>query len=129
VKGWHRPLRYVAAGAANTLATYLAYLLLLRWMPYAVAYSVVYVAGIALSYFLNARWVFRTAGSWRSFLLYPSVYGVQYLVGLAALYLVVDGLGLPRELAPLIATAATLPLGFLMTRRILQPTSAARTDA
>ena len=46
-------LRFLVSGAANTLASYALYLLLLRFISYLWAYSLAYAAGIALlTYFI-----------------------------------------------------------------------------
>ena len=52
-------LRFLVSGAANTLASYALYLLLLRFISYLWAYSLAYAAGIALM-----TWVIRSFGAY-----------------------------------------------------------------
>lgn len=120
---WQRWVRFLCGGAANTLFTYLLYLGLIRVMPYQAAYLGAYVAGIVLAYWLNARFVFKVPLSWKGLFAYPLVYLVQYLVAAALLEVLVRLGGVPPEFAPLLVTAALLPLTYLMNKVVL---SAAR---
>ena len=82
----HKVLRFLISGAVNTTLTYAAYLGLLGLIGYVPAYTIAYIAGIALSYALNTIFVFRAAPTLRSAMLFPLIYLVQYLLGLAVLY-------------------------------------------
>lgn len=112
--------RFLVAGLVNTGGTYLLYLALLLVMPYAWAYSVTYAAGILLGYLLSARFVFRSNISWRTAALYPLVYLVNYAVGLGLLWLAVERLGMPKQVAPLLVLVATTPLMYVMTKTIFR---------
>lgn len=112
-------LRFLISGAINTGATYAVYLGLLPYMEYQSAYGVAFVSGIALSYLLNVRFVFRVRPNWRSALLFPLVYVIQYLVGLAVLQIAVEHFSIPREYALLTSIAVSIPLTFLLTRTLL----------
>ena len=114
-------LRFVAVGGANAVATYLIYLLVLKFTGYAVAYTVSYVAGIAISYVANSRLVFRAKMSVGTAARFPLVYLFQYLAGLALLALLVEWLRIPAWLAPWIVTALLVPASFLLTKRVLVP--------
>jgi putative flippase GtrA len=112
-------LRFLVAGLVNTGATYLLYLLLLPYMHYLAAYSVTYLAGIVLSFLLNARFVFEVAPTLRRLLLFPLVYVVQYATGAAVLHAAVVLFGVPRELAMAAAIAASVPLTFVAGKWLL----------
>jgi len=114
-----RLLRYLVAGGLNTGTTWLLYLALLRVVPYAAAYSLSFAAGIVLSFVLNSRFVFGVPLRWSRLIPYPGVYLVQYVLGLAVVWVVVERARLPAWSAPLIALALTVPIGFVLTRRIL----------
>jgi len=111
--------RFLIAGALNTALTYGLYLLLLDALGYVLAYSVAYVVGIVVSYFLVSRFVFRTSATLASFLRYPLVYVVQYLVGTAVLWMCVEWIGVRREFALLATIAATVPVTFVISRWVL----------
>lgn len=112
--------RFVVAGAVNSGVTYLAYLALLKGFSYRWAYSLSYVAGILLSFFLNSRYVFRVPFQRRKLLVYPVVYVVQYLLGYVVLYAVVGLAGIDPRLGPLAVLAVTVPVSFLLSRRVLR---------
>jgi putative flippase GtrA len=113
------PGRFVVAGAINTLCTYLLYLLLVGPLPYLVAYSVTYVAGIVLGYFLNAWWVFRAQPDWKSAAAYPAAYVANYLLGAGLLWGFVQ-LGVPVKLAPLLVVPVCVPVMYFASRYIFR---------
>lgn len=106
--------RFVIAGALNTGLTYVLYLALLQFMPYGAAYSVTYLAGMALGYALNAYLVFKARPTAKSAAMYPFVYVLNYLLGLCLLYALVEIVAVPREIAPLLVVAVTLPVMYLL---------------
>jgi putative flippase GtrA len=114
-------VRFIVAGAINSGLTYILYLFLLRVLPYPAAYTLSFAAGIALSLVLQGTWVFRSRITVRKAIQFPLVYVVQYLSGLALLALFVEKLRLPREFAPLLVVACTIPLTFVLTRYVFRP--------
>jgi putative flippase GtrA len=112
--------RFLIAGAVNTGLTYILYLGLLFLMPYVWAYSLTYVAGIGLGYALNAYWVFKEAPSLRSATTYPVTYGINYLLGMAVLWLLVELMNMPKEIAPLVVVATSVPIMYLISKRIFK---------
>ncbi|MFO1305809.1 MAG: GtrA family protein [Burkholderiales bacterium] len=110
--------RFLLAGVFNTALTYAIYVLLLRFVPYAVAFTLAYVMGILVSYALNARFVFRRQASWKSFVRFPFVYVAQYLAGLLLVSLLVEWLSVPAWLAPVAALAVTIPLTYVLSRAV-----------
>jgi putative flippase GtrA len=111
--------RFLLAGAANTLLTYLLYLLLLEFLPYLLAYSITYCTGIALSYFLNVYLVFKQRASFASFVKFPIVYVIQYCLGAGMLWLLVDMAGVSPAIAMIGVIVATIPVTFIAIRFML----------
>lgn len=112
-------LRFVIAGALNTLATLLLYWLLLP-LGYAIAYTFSYVAGIAVAYQLQRRFVFRAVTHAGQATVFPLIYVVQYLVGLLVLWIWRNRLGLPESYGVFAAIAVTLPLTFVLSRTLFR---------
>ena len=112
-------VRFLVGGASTTLVSYALYLVLLRWMPYVVAYSIAYVAGIAWSYFANTLFVFRRAPSVARAALFPLVYLAQYLAGTVLLVILVGVLHVPQAFAPLAVIVLTLPLTYVLSRYVI----------
>jgi len=112
-------LRFLIGGGINTLATYLLFIALAAEIDQTVAYTITYIAGIALSYFVNAIFVFRKSASIHTALIYPVIYLVQYLLGLVILSLATMYFSIVKEAAMLIAIAANIPTTFLLSRWLL----------
>jgi putative flippase GtrA len=110
--------RFLISGGFNTAVTYAVYLILLGFMGYKMAYTMAYLLGIALAFVINRLFVFKTHRGWRSLALFPFVYLAQYLVSMAAIWVWVELLHLPKQLAPLIAIVITIPLTFVLSRMV-----------
>jgi len=117
---WQRWLRFLCGGVANTLSTYLLYLALIQMVPYQVAYFCAYLIGIVLAYWLNARFVFKVALSWKGLFAYPLVYLVQYLSAALLLEGLVRFVHVPPALGPLLVTVVLLPLTYVMNKVVLK---------
>lgn len=112
-------IRFLLSGGINTAATYFLYLVLLTPLGYRAAYTAAYVAGIALSYVLSTRFVFRVPMSGRSAVKFPLLYLAQYLFGLAILLLSVSWLSIPPTYAALLSIALSVPFTFVLSRYVL----------
>jgi putative flippase GtrA len=113
-------VRFLLGGGINTAVTYVLFLVLSSFVHHAVAYSIVYLIGIGLSYAINVRWVFRSHSSARTVVAYPMIYGVQYVYGLAVLSLLIDRLALSSDIAMLIVIGTSVPLTFVLSRALLK---------
>lgn len=111
---------FLLCGAANTGATYALYVLFLLVMPYKPAYSVAYVCGIGVSYFLNSRYVFKEPVTLAKFLKYPVVYIVQYALGIVVLHVCIDILHISQWLAPVVVIIISLPVTFVISKFIIK---------
>lgn len=112
-------LRYLAGGAANTAFSYLVYRLLLLVVPYEIAYSGSYIAGIVSGYFINAMFVFRAPVALKSIAKYPLAYAIPYLAGLIMMRLLVGGAGMDARYAPFVVLLFTTPLAYWLTKRLI----------
>ncbi len=112
--------RFLIVGGTNTVITYGLYLLLLLIMPYSAAYSIEYLAGITISYYLNSRFVFHQPLQWKKAFQFPLVYVVQYIAGIVILSLSVEILHISTEIAPLLVLALTVPMTFVLSRLIIK---------
>lgn len=113
-------VRFLLAGGVNTALSYGIYLLFLLLLPYKIAYSISFLAGIALSYWLTSRFVFQRGLSLRSALQYPLIYVFQYLVGLIILTLLVERFHMKATWAPVIVVVCTIPLTFFLSRFVIK---------
>ncbi len=112
-------LRFLIAGSLNTIISYIVYLLLLYYLPYLLAYSMAYAIGLLFSFYLNAKFVFKVPVTFKKILFYPSIYLVQYLLGLLILYIAVNFFQISEKLSLLISIFITIPITFILNRIIM----------
>jgi putative flippase GtrA len=113
-------LRFVGVGVANTAATYALFLGLNLVLHYQVAYGIAYATGVAISYALNTRWVFRRKGDWVGLLAFPLVYLVPYAINLVLLHALVELWGVSEWLAPAIVIVVSVPITFVLARLLIR---------
>ncbi|MEU3828776.1 GtrA family protein [Streptomyces sp. SID161] len=114
-------LTFAAVGAVNTATYYLLYLLFLTAFPYLVAHVLAFVLSMVGSFFLNARFTYRTRPTWRKFLLFPLTNVSNFVITTAGVYLIVDVLHAGSRFAPLLASAAAVPVTYVVSRRVMLP--------
>ncbi|BDM66902.1 hypothetical protein HEK616_03890 [Streptomyces nigrescens] len=119
--GWAQPVRFAAVGGINTATFYACYLPLHRLLPYFAAYSLAFALSMTGSFLLNTYFTYRTRPSWKKFLLFPLTQVTNYGMQSAGLVALVGWCGMNSALAPLAAAAFALPVGYLVSRRILRP--------
>lgn len=114
--------RFLLGGGINTFVTYALYLAFKLVVGYQSAYLAAYVIGVVFSYWFNSRLVFKVAFSWVKFLSYPMVYVFQYCASALLLHGLVEFAGVNVSFAPLMVTAAMMPLTYVMSKLILKGT-------
>ncbi|GEM_PF-647023 len=110
-------LRFLVAGGLNTAVTGIALALLATVIDPRVAYTVVFVAGIALSLALAGRFVFGVAMTPRLAAAYVLMYLAVYAIGLLVVH-VATRAGLPEGASGLVVLV-TAPLTFVGGRLLL----------
>ena len=117
---WHEFAAFVFFGAVRTLLGYGIYLLLVLFIAYPVAYSVSYVSGVFISYYLNARFVFKEKLRLSKALQFPIVYLAQYLIGLGSLYFLVEVTHVSKFFAPILIVIITVPCTYPLSRYVIK---------
>lgn len=113
-------VRFLLVGASNTAFFYAAYALCLRLIEYRLAYTVAFALSVVFSYWLNAQFVFRVKMSLTGLLRFPFVYLVQYVMGIAMMYVLVDRLNVSANVAPILVVCLTIPITFALSRHLLR---------
>lgn len=113
-------LRFIIGGFVNTTVTYILYLGLLSLLPYIIAYTITYLVGISLGYFLNSRFVFKKPKNIKSGAAYPLAHMINYVISIGLFWLLVNWIYIPKEFAPLFVLVITTPLIYLTTKVIFQ---------
>lgn len=113
-----RFIRFLVSGLLNTATTYVIYLLLLSIVSYQASFTVAYLTGIVLAYFLNRLFVFQANRGAISIVLLPVVYLIQYLFGMIVLWIWIDVAQFNQKIGPLLVVALSIPLTYLLTKNI-----------
>jgi putative flippase GtrA len=92
---------FALIGLAVNAAVYVGYILLtLTLLSSVAAMTVTYCSGVIMSFLLNRRFAFGFEGEKSgAFIRYACVYFFGYLINFAGLLLLVQGCGLPHEVA------------------------------
>jgi putative flippase GtrA len=121
------PARFITSGVLNTAITYVLFLILARFLGMSAAYTLTYAVGIAIAYFLNTFFVFRTGHSKRMVIAVPVSYLIQYFYGLSALNILTQVFRLPVYIAIVIVVASSFPLQFFILQFAAHPSVIKRT--
>jgi putative flippase GtrA len=106
-------------GVVNTATYYGLYLLLLRSLPYLAAHILAFFLSMIGSFFLNAKFTYRTRPTWRKFLLFPLTNATNFVITTVGVYVIVDVLHAGSRFAPLMASAAAIPVTFVVSRWVM----------
>ncbi|MEU7058072.1 GtrA family protein [Streptomyces sp. NPDC046197] len=112
---------FALVGVINTMTYYGLYLLFLTCFPYLLAHVLAFGLSMIGSFFLNARFTYRTRPTWRKFLLFPLTNATNFLLMTVGVYVIVDVLRAGNRFAPLLASAAAIPVTFVLSRTIMLP--------
>ena len=113
-------IKFVIVGIINTTVTYVIYLLIISYINYNIAYSLAYIIGILLSYFLNAKHVFNKKINIRSFLKFPLVYLIQYLLNIILMNFFIIYLNVHINIAPALIIIISVPITFFLSRLVFK---------
>ncbi|MFJ7149918.1 GtrA family protein [Streptomyces sp. NPDC100445] len=112
---------FALVGVVNTATYYGLYLLFLTRLPYLAAHTLAFALSMTGSFFLNARFTYRTRPTWRKFLLFPLTNATNFVITTAGVYVIADVLRAGHRFAPLLASAAAIPVTFVVSRRVMLP--------
>lgn len=115
-------VKFAAARIACTAASYVIYIALLYWMDYAPAYAIAYMAGIALSYLINALMVFKQPMTRRSAVLFPLIYIFQFFLGMLILRACIELFGVAEWLSMLFSIVLTFPMAYFLSKWAMRST-------
>ncbi|MEU6196055.1 GtrA family protein [Streptomyces sp. NPDC047061] len=114
-------ITFALVGVVNTATYYGLYLLFLMYLPYLAAHVLAFLLSMIGSFFLNARFTYRTRPTWRKFLLFPLTNATNFVITTVGVYVIVDMLHVGSKFAPLMASAAAIPVTFVVSRWVMLP--------
>ena len=93
-------MRYAVVGLGSNLVLYIAYLYLTALgFDHKISMSVIYVIGVAQTFYFNRSWSFKHQGKLHGALLrYITSYAAGYLLNLSVLWLAVDYFNFPHQI-------------------------------
>jgi putative flippase GtrA len=112
-------LRFIVVGGANTIATATAFYALATLLPARIAFTIVYVAGLAFVVMVTPRYVFGSRSSGARRLLLALWYVATYGVGIGVIALLTSVLSAPRLVVVLGTVMVTAPLSFVGARLLV----------
>ena len=112
--------KFIFFGVVNAALSYVIYVILVFFLAYPTAYTIAYLAGIFISYYLNSRFVFKSEMRLTKAMQYPVVYIVQYVIGISLLYLLVELCEINKVIAPVFVVIVTIPVTFVLSRFIIK---------
>jgi putative flippase GtrA len=105
-------LRFVVAGASNTVLSVVVYQLALFVFGYTVSYGIAYVVGILVGFYLYTRHVFRTPMSGARLAAFAAFNALCLVAGGFVNAAAVESLGLSARLAIFVTVAVMVPLNY-----------------
>lgn len=105
---------FVITGILSTLIMFGFYVLFYQFINYQYAYLIAYTISVIALYFMNL-FVFKGTKTLQTFLEFPLIYLLQYVLGAASLEFIVR-LGFSATYAPLLIIIILLPITFLLNR-------------
>jgi hypothetical protein len=112
-------LRFVVVGGANTIVTAAAFYGLATVLAARIAFTIVYVAGLAFVVTVTPGYVFGSRTSWARRLLLAVWYVATYGVGLGVIALLTSVLSAPRIVVVVGTVFVTAPLSFVGARLLV----------
>lgn len=113
-------LKFAGVGVINTAFSVCLFELLRGWLPYLIAYSLSYGAGIGLSYVLNSTYVFKSRLGLAPAVRFPLVYVLQYGLSLILMRFLVEKAHVHPAVALVLTVGLTTPAGFLLAKTALR---------
>lgn len=117
-------IRFVIVGGINTIHYYGVYLLCLHLlhMHYFLSHIIGFVLSLVGSFFLNTYFTYKVKPTWKKFLQFPLTQVVNTVTQTSLLFILVEIGNISSNYAPLLAMFITVPITFMITRRILKST-------
>lgn len=107
-------IRFCINGCLAVAIQYVVYWLLLQVeCEVNIAYTLSYFVSFCCNFIITSYWTFHSRPSWKRLTGFGSSHIVNYFIQLAFLNLYL-WLGIPKELAALLAMGSAVPINFLM---------------
>lgn len=115
-------IRFLIVGIINTGNYYVIYLVLHVFLAsnYMIAHIIGFIISMVLSFFLSSYFTFKVKPTVVKFLQFPLTQLFNISVSSIMIYLFVEYLFIDSRIAPIVSLFITVPLTFIITRKILK---------
>jgi len=119
----HEFLKFIIVGGINTGHYYVIYLLCLHVFHahYFLAHIIGFASSFIGSFFLNSYITYQVKPTLAKFIRFPLTQVVNVLSSTSFIFMFIEWFQMSSNLAPLVAVIFTVPITFIVTRRILKP--------
>jgi putative flippase GtrA len=120
VEKFYQLIKYGAVGLINTLITWLviAIMMNLLGISYTVSNAAGYAAGFLNSFIMNKLWTFKAnqVSTVKQFIKFTAVFAVCYLIQFGLVVLMVEQLGIEKNISQLVGMVFYTMIGFLLNK-------------
>lgn len=112
-------IKFALVGFSNAVVLFLVYNgLLLLGVNYQIAYAIGFILSVLNAYFWNNRYVFhdKTSSFVQKIIKVYASYIFTYILSAILLYVWIQMVGVPKEIAPIINIVITTPVNFLLNK-------------
>lgn len=113
-------LRFLLVGGLNACLVYASYCLLVIWWHPQLAWLVVYVLGVLVGYYGHSRVVFAVSLGLRKLRAYLLLQLVLFALSSLVIHVATTFAAVGPRVAGALAIMLTVPISFLVSRRILR---------
>jgi putative flippase GtrA len=113
--------RFVIVGFINTFNYYILYLFFhnLLNVNYMISHIISFLISMVGSFYLNSYFTYKVKPTMKKFLQFPLTYVVNITVSSAAIYILVELMGMDENVSPLLASVIAIPFTFIISKVIL----------
>lgn len=115
-------LRFIIIGVVNTINYYVVYLLLhlVFNVYYMAAHITAFIVSLVVSFFLNTYFTFKVKPTWGKFLKFPITQLFNFSVTSLFVFVFTELFHVDSKITPLLAVFITVPMTYVVTRKILK---------
>lgn len=115
--------RFIVVGCINTVVYYGFYIIFMHELSfhYIASHAIGFIISFVGSFFLNVYFTYNVRPTWKKFLSFPLTQVVNVSTSTLFLLVFVEWFDISSAIAPLFALFFTVPITYIVTKKVLQP--------
>lgn len=115
--------RFIVVGCINTAVYYGFYIIFMYGLSfhYIASHAIGFIISFVGSFFLNVYFTYNVRPTWKKFLSFPLTQVVNVSTSTLFLLVFVEWFDISSAIAPLFALFFTVPITYIVTKKVLQP--------